>query len=75
MNILNSKKEQYSIMPIEGCYMFEGHEVLMQHAVDEFDSIKITEIKDGKTVISHLVPFETAHEKAYQLLKWGYTRY
>ena len=75
MTFLNSKKQQYSIMPIEGCYMFEGHEVLMQHAVDEFDSIKITEIKDGKTIISHLVPFETAHDKAEQLLKWGYTRY
>ena len=55
--------------------MFEGHEVIMQHAVDEEESIKITEIKDGKTVIQHLVPFETAHDKAEQLLKWGYTRY
>tara|TARA_Y100001972_G_scaffold128717_1_gene191248 strand:- start:2924 stop:3142 length:219 start_codon:yes stop_codon:yes gene_type:complete len=72
---MTSSNFKYSIMPIEGCYMFEGHEVIMQHAVDEEESIKITEIKDGRTVIQHLVPFETAHDKAEQLLKWGYTRY
>ena len=71
----SNKKEEFSIMPIEGCYMFEGHEVLMQHAIDENDSIRIIEIKDGKTVINHLVPFETACDKAEQLLRWGYTRY
>jgi len=72
MTSLNSK---FSIVPIEGCYMFEGHEVLIQHSIQQDDHVRITEIKDGKSVVSKVVPYETACEQAEQLLTWGYTRY
>ena len=70
MTTLNS-----SIVPIEGCYMLEGHEVLMQHSVQYADHVRITEMKDGKPGSSNVVPYLTAIEKAEQLLTWGYIRY
>lgn len=72
MTSLNSK---FSIVPIEGCYMFEGHEVLMQHSIQQEDHVRITEMKDGRPGVSKVVPYESACEQAEQLLTWGYVRY
>jgi len=72
MTSLNSK---ISIVPIEGCYMFEGHEVLMQHSIQQDGHVRITEIKDGVPGASSVVPYETACEKAEELLSLGYMRY